>query len=113
MTDDECKGEFSFQKSDISHLCASLHLDDVIVSYNRDVVTSVEDRLAYPCRYSLVTQYLRSIIFNHMVNLIYERFHHLHFSSQQPRELPTESLLIVYLRKVSHLIIAGVSLMEQ
>ena len=26
---DECKNEFRFQKSDIPHLCASLHLDDV------------------------------------------------------------------------------------
>ena len=34
-TDDECKSEFRFQKSDIHHLCASLHLNDVFVTCNR------------------------------------------------------------------------------
>ena len=95
MTTNECKTEFRFQKGDIPRLCASLHLDDVVVT-NRYVVPSIEavcillKRLAYPCRYSdMVARFGRpvptlSIIFNHMINLIYERFHHLLFSLEQP-----------------------------
>ena len=91
MTDDECKSKLRFRKSDIPRLCASLRLDDVVITYNRYVVPSVEavcirlKRLAYPCRYSdMVARFGRpvptlSIIFNHMVNLIYQRFHHLLF----------------------------------
>ena len=92
MTDDECKSEFRFRKSDIPRPCASLRLDDVVVTYNRYVVEAVcilLKRLAYPCRYSdMVARFGRPVptlsnILNHMVNLIYQRFHHLLFSLEQ------------------------------
>lgn len=96
MTDDECNSEFRFKKDDIARLCTSLGMEDTIVTRDRHVVPSNEavcvllKRLAYPCRLSdMIPRFGRpvptlSIIFNHMINLVYERFNHLLSTFEQP-----------------------------
>ena len=86
MNDDECNAEFRFKKSDVYRLCSVFKLEDVIVTKDRHVVPSVEavcivlKRLAYPCRLGdMIPRFGRpvptlSIIFKHMIDLIYDRF---------------------------------------
>lgn len=88
-SNDECKAEFRFYREDISKLAEQLQLPDEITTYNGLVVASVPalcmylKRFAYPCRYGdLVYHFARpvpeiSIITNHIMNLIYGRWHHL------------------------------------
>ena len=88
-TNDECKVEFRFYRDDIYKLAEQLQLPDEITTYNGLVVPSVPalcmylKRYAYPCRYGdLVYHFARpvpeiSIINNHIMDLIYERWHHL------------------------------------
>lgn len=88
-TNDECKAEFRFDRKDIYKLAEQLQLPDEITTYNGLVVASVPalcmylKRFAYPCRYGdLVCHFARpvpelSIITNHMMDLIYGRWHHL------------------------------------
>ena len=89
QTRDECKAEFRFYREDIYKLAEQLQLHDEITTYNGLVVASVPalcmflKRYAYPCRYgNLVYHFARpvpelSIITNHMMDLIYGRWHHL------------------------------------
>ena len=88
-SDDECKAEFRFFREDIYKLAEQLQLPDEITTYNGLVVASVPalcmylKRFAYPCRYGdLVYHFARpvpeiSIITNHIMDLIYDRWHHL------------------------------------
>ena len=88
-TNDECKAEFRFDRKDIYKLAEQLQLPDEITTYNGLVVASVPalcmylKRFAHPCRYGdLVCHFARpvpelSIITNHMMDLIYGRWHHL------------------------------------
>ena len=95
MNNDECKAEFRFEKSGIHRICATLGIGDVIVTYNRHVIPSLEAlciflrRFAYPSRLSdMVPRFGRSvpmlsIIFSHMLNFIYNRYKHLLSSLNQ------------------------------
>ena len=88
-TNDECKAEFRFYRNDIYKLAEQLQLPDEITTDNGLVVASVPalcmhlKRYAYPCRYEdLLCHFARpvpelSIIRNHMMDLIYGRWHHL------------------------------------
>lgn len=89
MTDDECKAEFRFFRSDIYSLADALRLPPTIKTYNGLVVQSIPalcmflKRFAYPCRYGdMVSRFARpvpqlSIITNHMMDLIYDQWHPL------------------------------------
>lgn len=80
---------FVFYREDIYKLAEQLQLPDEITTYNGLVVASVPalcmylKRYAYPCRYGdLLYHFARrvpelSIITNHMMDLIYGRWHHL------------------------------------
>lgn len=89
MNDDECNAEFRFLKQDIYTLADVLQLPNTITTYNGLVVQSIPalcmllKRFAYPCRYGdLIPRFARpvpelSIIINHIMDLIYNRWHHL------------------------------------
>ena len=89
MTDAECKVEFRFLRNDIYSLADALRLPPTIVTYNGLVVQSIQalciflKRFTYPCRYGdMISSFARSvpqlsIITNHMVDLIYNQWHHL------------------------------------
>ena len=88
-SNDECEAEFRFYREDTYKLAEQLQLPDEITTYNGLVVASVPalcmylKRFAYPCRYGdLVYHFARpvpeiSIITNHIMDLIYGRWHHL------------------------------------
>ena len=88
-TNDECKAEFCFYREHIYKLAEQLQLPDEITTYNGLVVALLPalcmylKRYAYPCRYEdLLYHFARpvpelSIITNHMMDLIYGRWHHL------------------------------------
>ncbi|XP_070533023.1 uncharacterized protein [Ptychodera flava] len=89
FSDDECFEFFRFAKPDLTRLHDGLSLQEKIVGYNGTAATSMEAllillrRLAYPNRWcDLVTFFQRdepelSIIFNTIVEHIYEEFGHL------------------------------------
>ncbi|XP_070536586.1 uncharacterized protein [Ptychodera flava] len=89
FSDDECFEFFRFAKPDLTRLHDGLSLPEKIVGYNGTAATSMEAllillrRLAYPNRWcDLVTFFQRdepelSIIFNTIVEHIYEEFGHL------------------------------------
>ena len=89
LTDVECKAEFRFHKQGICNLADVLIIPDKITCYNGIKVDSIEalciflKRFAYPCRYSnMIPRFGRavpqfSIILAHMMNLIYNQWHHL------------------------------------
>ena len=95
MTDDECLTEFRFRKSDIERLCVVMKLPEFITTYNRHNIPSIEalcillKRLAYPCRYyDMIGRFGRSktmlcIIFNHVLDFVYDKFSHLLTSFDQ------------------------------
>ena len=91
-----------FRKDDIPRIVNSLVVGDEIVTYNRVRCSSLEAvclllrRLAFPnlrrlaCRFTdLILKFGRPkevlcVIFNHMLNCLYERFGHLFTSFDQP-----------------------------
>ncbi|XP_070560690.1 uncharacterized protein [Ptychodera flava] len=89
FSDDECFEFFRFAKPDLTRLHDGLSLPEKIVGYNGTAATSMEAllillrRLAYPNRWcDLVTFFQRdepelSIIFNTIVEHIYEECGHL------------------------------------
>ena len=89
LTNAECNAEFCFYKHDIYKLADALQLPDEFVTYNRLIVESIPalciylKRFSYPCRYSdMVFHFARPvpeicIITNHMIDWIYNRWHHL------------------------------------
>ena len=89
LGNDQCKTEFRFYKNDIFKLAEYLQLPDEIVTYNGLVVGSIPalciylKRFTYPCRYGhMVSHFARPapelcIIANHMIDWIYNRWHHL------------------------------------
>ena len=95
MSDDECKAEFRFLKRDIQLLHDKLQIPQELVTANGSKFDGIEAlcillrRLAYPCRYSeLIPRFGRSVpelsgIFNEMLDLVYNRWHHLLTSFNQ------------------------------
>ena len=95
-TDEECWTDLRFRKDDIPRIVNSLVVGDEIVTYNRVRCSSLEAvclllrRLAFPCRFTdLIPKFGRPkevlcVIFNHMLNCLYERFGHLFTSFDQP-----------------------------
>ena len=89
VSDAECRAEFRFYRSDIYTLADALRLPDEIVTYNGLVVGSIPalctllKRFAYPCRYGdMISRFARPvpelcIITNHMLDLVYNQWHHL------------------------------------
>ena len=89
MSDDECKCEFRFLRSDVYRLVDVLQLPQEIFCFNGLKVNSVEalsiflKRFAYPCRLlDMVPRFARpvpqlSMISNHVMNYLYDRWNHL------------------------------------
>ena len=89
LTNAECNAEFRFYKHDIYKLADALQLPDEFVTYNGLIVESISalciylKRFSYPCRYGdMVFHFARPvpeicIITNHMIDWIYNRWHHL------------------------------------
>ncbi|XP_074611816.1 uncharacterized protein LOC141866231 [Acropora palmata] len=89
LTNAECNAEFRFYKHDIYKLADALQLPDEFVTYNGLIVESIPalciylKRFSYPCHYSdMVFHFARPvpeicIITNHMIDWIYNRWHHL------------------------------------
>ncbi|XP_065067584.1 uncharacterized protein LOC135693124 [Rhopilema esculentum] len=86
MTNDECKGEFRFEKRDIFNLQEIFHFPEEIVTYNRIRVDTTEaicillKRFAYPCRYmDMIPRFARPVpeicvIFNTLMRMFYEQW---------------------------------------
>ena len=84
--EDECWADFRFKKDDLVRVCQAFLINEPIISYNRLKVEPLEAlclmlrRLVFPCRYSdLIPKFSRpvpelSIIFNHMIDYIYDTF---------------------------------------
>ena len=89
LTNAECNAEFRFYKHDIYKLADALQLPDEFVTYNGLIVESISalciylKRFSYPCRYGdMVFHFARPvpeicIITNHMIDWIYNQWHHL------------------------------------
>ena len=87
--EDECWTDFRFNHQDLYRSKTALDLPDRMVAYNRQTFKGMEGlclmlrRLAFPCRFSdLITGYGRHvaqlwIIYNHMIDHIYDTFWHL------------------------------------
>ena len=96
MTDDECKTEFRFYRNDIFNLIDVLRIPPELTCNNGVKVDSVTatciflKRFAYPCRYAdLIPRYARPepqlcMIANTTMNFIYDTWHHLLTSFEQP-----------------------------
>ena len=96
MTDAECFTEFRFYRNDIYRLAEALAIPEEISCYNRSIFNGIESfcvflkRFAYPSRYSdLVPRFGRSVpelclMSNTIMNCIYESYHHLLQSFNQP-----------------------------
>ena len=105
LGNDQCKAEFRFYKNDIFKLAEYLQLPDEIVTYNGLVVRSIPalciylKRFTYPCRYGdMVSHFARPvpelcIITNHMIDWIYNRWHHL-LSRYNHDLLPPANLML-------------------
>ena len=104
FNDDECWADFRFKKDDLERLANALQLPEVIETYNRVKVDRMEAlclllrRLAFPCRYSdLIPKFgcrpipVLCVIYNHMIDLIYEKFNKLLVDMNQ-RWLSPENL---------------------
>ena len=84
--EDECWADFRFKKDDLQRVCQALLIEEPIKTYNRLRVEPLEAlclllrRLAFPCRYSdLIPKFGRpvpelSVIYNHMVDYVYDTF---------------------------------------
>ena len=95
-----------FTKNDIFKLAEYLQLPDEIVTYNGLVVGSIPalciylKRFTYPCRYGhMVSHFARPapelcIIANHMIDWIYNRWHHL--LSRYNHDLLSPANLMLY-----------------
>ena len=106
LGNDQCKAEFRFYKNDIFTLAEYLQLPDEIVTYNGLVVGSTPalciylKRFTYPCRYGdMVSHFARPvpelcIITNHMIDWIYNRWHHL--PSRYNHDLLSPANLMLY-----------------
>ena len=106
LGNDQCKAEFRFYKNDIFTLAEYLQLPDEIVTYNGLVVGSTPTlciylkRFTYPCRYGdMVSHFARPvpelcIITNHMIDWIYNRWHHL--PSRYNHDLLSPANLMLY-----------------
>lgn len=96
LTDEECWSEFRFYKNDLYDLQEVLQIPQELKTYNRLNVDGIEalciflKRLAYPCRYyEFIPRFGRPlpqycIISNQILNLIYDNWHHLLESFNQP-----------------------------
>jgi len=95
-SDVDCWRDLRFHKRDIFRLRDALELGPDFVTYNRIRCDAVEGlcillrRLAYPCRYTDMVQqrFGRSkavlcVLFNHMLNYVYNHFGHLLSSFNQ------------------------------
>ena len=101
MTDDECKTEFRFFRSDIYSLIDILNLPNEVITYNGLKVDITEafcillKRFAYPCRYvDLIHMFAKHepqlcMISNATMQLIYNQWQHLLTSFNQPWLNPT------------------------
>ena len=88
LENDECVTEFRFNKQDLPLLAEALQIPDQIRCYQRSVCSRLEalcillKRLSYPCRYAdMIRSFGRPVptlcmIFNHMIDLIYETHSH-------------------------------------
>ena len=86
MTNDECKGEFRFEKRDFFYLQEIFHFPEEIVTYNRIRVDTTEaicilfKRFAYPRRYmDMIPRFARPVpeicvIFNTLMRMFYEQW---------------------------------------
>ena len=96
ISDEECWSDFRFHKNEIYTLKDVFRIPDEITTYNRCKVDGIEalciflDRFAYPCRYSdMIPRYGRpvpqfSMISNEILNRIYDNFHNLLNTMNQP-----------------------------
>ena len=96
MNEDECKAEFRFFREDIYKLHDIMNIPEMFTCYNDVKVTGIEGlcilfkRYSYPNRHLiLIPRFGRPVpqlcmITNHLMNLIYERWHHLLTSFSQP-----------------------------
>ena len=94
MNEDECKAEFSFLRKDIYTLHI-MNIPEMFTCYNGVTVTGIEGLCILLKRYSYPNGYLDLIptfgrpvpqlcmIVNHVMNFIYERWHHLLTSFHQ------------------------------
>ena len=88
LENDECLSDFRFNKEDIPRLAEVLGIPRQIRCYQRSTCSGLEalcivlKRLAYPCRYAdMVSKFGRPvpticIIYNHMIDLIYQAHSH-------------------------------------
>lgn len=95
LNDDECYSEFRFARNDIYRLKEVFHFPESFTCYNGTVYDSVEalciflKRFAYPCRYlDILPRFGRPVpqlcmISNHLMNILYESWHHLLGNLQQ------------------------------
>ncbi|XP_065069062.1 uncharacterized protein LOC135694309 [Rhopilema esculentum] len=96
LAEEECSVEMRFKKQDIYNLVQALHLPEVYRCYNGVIVDPVEalcvclKRFAYPSRYAdLVPRFGRPVpqlcmIFNLVIDDIFDRFSHLLSDLNQP-----------------------------
>ena len=96
MNEDECKAECSFLREDIYTLYDIMNIPEMFTCYNGVTVTGIEGlcillkRYSYPNRYlDLKPTFGRPVpqlcmIANHVMNFIYERWHHLLTFFNQP-----------------------------
>ena len=95
LNDDECYSEFRFARNDIYRLKDVFQFPESFTCYNGTVYDSVEalciflKRFAYPCRYlDILPRFGRPVpqlcmISNHVMNILYESWHHLLNNLQQ------------------------------
>ena len=96
IIEDECKAECSFLGKDIYTLHDIMNIPEMFTCYNGVTVTGIEGlyillkRYSYPNRYlDLIPRFGRPVpqlcmIANHVMNFIYEEWHHLLTSFNQP-----------------------------
>ena len=96
MNYNECKAEFRFLRVDIYTLNDITNIPEIFTSHNGVKVTVIEGlcillkRYSYPNRYlDLIPIFGRPVpqlfmITNHVMSFIYERWHHLLTSFNQP-----------------------------
>ena len=96
MNDNECKTEFRFLREDIYTLHDIMNIPEMFTCYNGVKVTGIEGlcillkRYSYPNKYlDLISKFGRPVpqlcmISDHVMNFIYERWHHLLTSFNQP-----------------------------
>ena len=89
MSDEECKSEFCFFRSDVYSLAEALQIPDVITCFNSLKCNSATalcillKRFSYPCRYlDMIPRFAKPvpqlcIITQHLTNFLYDRWGHL------------------------------------